>query len=211
MAPSQRVPVSESRYRLPEKSTVPPMNNQPATRTGDPVQWFEAHATANSASAWYIWYRAPVSKTARRSGVMRVRNACAPNAPAATAMNAEIAPASANVLSIDAAAGNLHPLHAFDLSRIADEMRSHPARQAHDDCSPGCRPQPGQLESGDQPGDQRQRDAVHDQDEQPQRQDGQRKREDNENRAHERINKAEQQRRDDQRTRADERDAGKQL
>src|SRR5256714_2437951 len=149
------------------------MNNQPATRTGDPVQWFEAHATANSASAWYIWYRAPVSKTARRSGVMRARRACAPNAPAATAMNAEIAPASANVLSIDAAAGDLHPLHAFDPSRAANEMRSHPARQAHDDRAPGCRPQSDKLESRDQPGDQCQRDAVYDQDEQPQRQDGQ--------------------------------------
>src|SRR5438045_9705740 len=145
MAPSQRVPVIDSRYKLPEKSTVPPMNNQPATRTGDPVQWFEAHATANSASAWYIWYRAPVSKTASRSGVMRARSACAPNAPAATAMNAEIAPASANVLSIDAAAGDLHPLHAFDLSRVADEMRRHPASQTHDHRAQCLTDQPRQL------------------------------------------------------------------
>src|ERR1041384_1812943 len=43
-------------------------------------------------------------------------------------MNAEMAPATAKpcALSIDAAAGDLHPLQAFDLARPADEMRGHP-------------------------------------------------------------------------------------
>src|SRR5690349_9060837 len=42
-------------------------------------------------SAWYIWYRAAVSKTARYSGERRSLSACAPNAPAATAMRPDSA------------------------------------------------------------------------------------------------------------------------
>ena len=52
IAPSQRMPVTASRYRLPEKTTIPATNSQPA----DPVQAFgqrdAAHATASNPSAW---------------------------------------------------------------------------------------------------------------------------------------------------------------
>src|SRR5919201_2791095 len=60
MTPSQRAPVKLITYRLPEKRTVPPMNNHPAMRIasvgppgppGGAGQRVTAHATASSASA----------------------------------------------------------------------------------------------------------------------------------------------------------------
>src|SRR5690349_3780108 len=57
-----------------------------------PGQRVLAQAAAMSASAWYIWYRAAVSKTAKYSGERRSLSACAPNAPAATAMRPDSAP-----------------------------------------------------------------------------------------------------------------------
>src|SRR5262245_423481 len=102
----------------------------------------------------------------------RARNVCAPKAPAATAMNAEMLPARANPLSIDAAAGDLHSTHALDATRSADERRHNPADEAHNDRPHGCGKQPGDLESGHEPGNERERDAVHDQDEESQGDDG---------------------------------------
>jgi len=51
MAPSQGMPVSTSRYRLPLNSTVPPTNIQPESRMIGEGQRLEAHATASSESA----------------------------------------------------------------------------------------------------------------------------------------------------------------
>src|SRR6266571_7674396 len=67
------------------------------------------------------------------------------------------------------------------------------------------------MESRDQPGDERERDAVHDQDEQSQGQDGERQGEEKQNRPNQRIDYAQHQRGDDQRARAGDHDAGEEL
>src|SRR6266542_4796474 len=67
------------------------------------------------------------------------------------------------------------------------------------------------MESRDQPGDERERDAVHDQDEQSQGQDGERQGEKKQNRPDQRIDRAKHQRGDDQRARAGDHDAGEEL
>src|SRR5262249_60268297 len=54
-APSQRVPLRLSTYRLSQDSTTPPTNSHPAAVLGAAGQRALAHATANSARAWYIW------------------------------------------------------------------------------------------------------------------------------------------------------------
>jgi len=51
IAPSHRIPVRLSAYRLPEKSTVPATNNQPLAFTAVPGQRVHAQATASRASA----------------------------------------------------------------------------------------------------------------------------------------------------------------
>ena len=54
-APSPRHPVSASAYRLPENTTVPATNSQPATLPSTEGARVVTQATARSASAWYIW------------------------------------------------------------------------------------------------------------------------------------------------------------
>src|SRR5919198_2991230 len=125
------------------------------------------------------------------SGVSRSRRACAPNAPARTATNPEIAPASAKVLSIDAR-------ETLDLPRVADEVRCYPARRADDDGAPRRRPEARDMEARHQPRHQCQRDAVHDQNEQPERQNGERERKEEQNRAYERVHEAHDERRHDE-------------
>jgi hypothetical protein len=55
-APQRGLSVSASRYRLPEKSSVPAIKSQPA-RGGRALEgyWREAKNAASSAKAWYIW------------------------------------------------------------------------------------------------------------------------------------------------------------
>src|SRR5688572_31579442 len=50
-----------------EKTMVPARKSQPAQTASGPGHRLTAHPAATSASAWYIWYRAPVSNTASRS------------------------------------------------------------------------------------------------------------------------------------------------
>jgi len=117
--------------------------------------------------------------------------------------------ARANALAIDAAARDLHALHALDPSRAADERGCDPAGQAHDECSDRRRAQAAHRESRNQPRDDPQRDAVHDQNEQAQRHHGERQREDENDRPDHSVDDAEQQRRDDQCTGTGDRNAGK--
>src|SRR6266571_1874742 len=117
----------------------------------------------------------------------------------------------ANALSIEAEARDVHWGHRSDPWRTTQGPRDVRAGQADDDCPPRRRPQARDMEDRNQPGDQRQRDAVHNENEQPQRHDGQRQREDEYDRPNERIHKPQQQRGDNQRTSAGDHDARQEL
>src|SRR5687767_229080 len=54
-APSQRCPLTASKYRVPQKTTVPAMKSQPASATADDGHRERARPTASKPSAWYIW------------------------------------------------------------------------------------------------------------------------------------------------------------
>jgi len=94
MAPSQRTPVMDSRYRLPEKTTIPATNSHPEAEIHVFGHRVVAQATASSASPWTKWYRTPVSKTASISGVTRPRSPWAPKAPRSTPNPHVTAPAA---------------------------------------------------------------------------------------------------------------------
>jgi hypothetical protein len=75
IAPSHRTPVSANAYKLPEKRTVPTTKSHPAQQLSAPGHRTTAHAAAINANAWYIWYRAAVSKTPNSSALSRTRSA----------------------------------------------------------------------------------------------------------------------------------------
>jgi len=77
------------------------VKNQPAQRTSQPLMRPITSAVASNASAWYMWYRTPVSNTASMSGESRVRRPCAPKAPSPTARKAATDPISRKFLSTD--------------------------------------------------------------------------------------------------------------
>ena len=54
IAPIQRMPVRLNMYKLPEKTTMPNRNAQPAMGTRLSGQRAQAQATASSARAWYM-------------------------------------------------------------------------------------------------------------------------------------------------------------
>src|SRR5712671_1903162 len=72
--------------------------------------------TRSRASAWYMWYRTPVSNTASISGDRRPRSAWAPNAPSVTARNAATDPNSRNVRSM---ANHFSPRPSIAIDHIA--------------------------------------------------------------------------------------------
>src|SRR5437867_6566106 len=102
-------------------------------------------------------------------------------------------------------------MHALDLTRPTHERRYDPACEPDDDGAKRRRQQFCDMESRDQPGDERKRDAVDDQDEQSQGQDRERQGEEKQNRPNQRIDHAKHQRGDDQRARAGDHDAGEEL
>src|SRR5438445_9158552 len=119
--------------------------------------------------------------------------------------------AGVSTSSIDATAANLHPFHPLDASRAADERRRSPACQAHDDGADRSREQARDVKSRNERGHECERDAVHDQDEEPERQHRQREGEDEDDWANDRVDHAEQQRGHDQGTGALEGETGKDL
>src|SRR6266704_2484403 len=86
----------------------------------------------------------------------------------------------------------------LDAARAAHERRGEPAGEADDDGAEDGGAQPGDVEPREHPCHERERDAVHHEDEEPEREHRERQRENQDDRADHRVHDPEQQRPDDQ-------------